>query len=60
MKALGIGGLALHEVEVGGGRAAAPRLGRRWSAARRGVELEVSLTHRASSPPLAVARTRAA
>ena len=49
LKALGIGGLALHDVEVTGGGTDPPRLvlhGRAEAAAReQGVELEVSLTH---------------
>jgi holo-[acyl-carrier protein] synthase len=56
VKALGIGGLALHEVEVTGGGNEPPRLqlsGRaRRVAAELGVELEVSLSH---SRELAVA-----
>ena len=49
LKALGIGGLRLHEVEVQGGRDTAPSLRLSGSAERvaaeRGVELDVSLTH---------------
>lgn len=49
LKALGLGGLRLHEVEVVGGREEPPRIRLHGSAAaearRRGVELEVSLTH---------------
>ena len=56
VKALGIGGLALHEIEVMGGGNERPRLehsGRaRETADRLGVELEVSLSH---SRELAVA-----
>ena len=56
VKALGIGGLALHEVEVTGGGDEPPRLelsGRaRRIAGELGLELEVSLSH---SRDLAVA-----
>jgi holo-[acyl-carrier protein] synthase len=56
LKALGIGGLRLGEVEVTGGGRAAPRLLLHGSvartAARQGVELELSLSH---SRELAVA-----
>jgi holo-[acyl-carrier protein] synthase len=49
LKALGIGGLGLRDVEVVGGGDSAPTLrlhGRAAEAAeRQGVELEVSLTH---------------
>ncbi|HEX2128004.1 MAG TPA: holo-ACP synthase [Solirubrobacterales bacterium] len=49
VKALGIGGLALHEVEVLGGGDTQPRLaltGRALRAAEElGMELEVSLSH---------------
>ena len=49
LKALGLGGLRLHEVEVAGGGDEPPTLllsGKAASLAReRGVELEVSLTH---------------
>ncbi len=49
LKALGIGGLRLHEVEVVGGGATAPALRLSGEAARvateQGVELSVSLTH---------------
>jgi holo-[acyl-carrier protein] synthase len=49
LKALGLGGLRLHEVEVVGGGDEAPRLalhGRAAAvAAERGLALEVSLTH---------------
>jgi len=49
LKALGLGGLRLHEVEVEGGGDEAPTLRLHGSAARvaseRGVGLEVSLTH---------------
>lgn len=49
LKALGLGGLRLHEVEVEGGGDSAPRLrlhgSARELALRKGVELEVSLSH---------------
>lgn len=49
LKALGIGGLGLRDIEVTGGGGEPPRLrlyGRAAAeAARLGVELEVSLTH---------------
>ena len=49
LKALGLGGLRLHEIEVLGGGDEPPRLALRGSAAaearRQGVELELSLTH---------------
>jgi holo-[acyl-carrier protein] synthase len=49
LKALGLGGLRLHEVEVVGGGDEAPRLELHGSAAaaaaERAVALEVSLTH---------------
>ena len=49
LKALGIGGLRLHEVEVEGGGDQPPRLRLHGeaaaAAARDGVELSVSLTH---------------
>ena len=49
LKALGLGGLRLHEVQVEGGGDAAPRLrlsGSAAAAARElGVDLDVSLTH---------------
>ena len=49
LKALGLGGLRLHEVEVEGGGDSAPRLSLSGSAAQaaleRGVELDVSMTH---------------
>jgi holo-[acyl-carrier protein] synthase len=49
LKALGIGGLRLHEVEVEGGEDEAPRLRLHGSAAEsaatEGLELSVSLTH---------------
>lgn len=49
LKALGIGGLRLHEVEVEGGGDQPPRLRLHGeaaeAAAREGVELSVSLTH---------------
>lgn len=49
LKALGLGGLRLHEVEVEGGGDVPPTLRLSGTAAatagERGVELEVSLTH---------------
>jgi holo-[acyl-carrier protein] synthase len=49
LKALGLGGLRLHEVEVEGGGDTAPRLRLHGSAAEvaatEGLELSVSLTH---------------
>jgi phosphopantetheinyl transferase (holo-ACP synthase) len=49
VKALGIGGLALHEVEVQGGGDEPPRLvlhgGAQRTARQLGVELQVSLSH---------------
>jgi holo-[acyl-carrier protein] synthase len=49
LKALGLGGLRLHEVEVVGGGDEAPRLRLHGTAAtvaaERGVELDLSLTH---------------
>ncbi len=49
LKALGLGGLRVHEVEVEGGGDEAPALrlsGKaKQTAHERGVELEVSLTH---------------
>ena len=49
LKALGLGGLRLHEVEVVGGGDQPPALRLRGSAAdaaeERGLELELSLTH---------------
>jgi holo-[acyl-carrier protein] synthase len=49
LKALGLGGLRLHEVEVVGGGAEAPRIELHGSAAeearRRDLELDLSLTH---------------
>ena len=49
LKALGLGGLRLHEVEVEGGGDSAPSLRLSGSVARaaaeRGVELDLSLTH---------------
>lgn len=60
LKALGIGGLRLHEVEVTGGDGGAPRLllhgDAEAIASRDGVELSVSLTH---SRELAAAVVRA-
>jgi holo-[acyl-carrier protein] synthase len=49
LKALGVGGLRLHEIEVAGGGAEPPRLVLHGAAAeaasRLGVELSVSLSH---------------
>jgi holo-[acyl-carrier protein] synthase len=49
LKALGLGGLRLHEVEVEGGKESSPSLRLSGSAERaaeeRGVDLDVSLTH---------------
>jgi holo-[acyl-carrier protein] synthase len=49
LKALGLGGLRLHEIEVEGGGDEPPRLRLHGEAAaiaaREGVELSVSLTH---------------
>jgi holo-[acyl-carrier protein] synthase len=47
LKALGLGGLRLHEVEVEGGGNSPPRLRLHGDAARaaEGLELAVSLTH---------------
>ena len=49
LKALGLGGLRLHEIEVDGGGDAPPRLLLHGDAAelaaREGLELSVSLTH---------------
>ncbi len=60
LKALGIGGLRMGEVEVTGGGNEAPRLVLRGSVAdaarREGVELEVSLSH---SQELAIAAVQA-
>jgi holo-[acyl-carrier protein] synthase len=60
LKALGLGGLRLHEVEVEGGGDGAPRLRLHGEAAelaaREGLRLEVSLTH---SRELAAAVVRA-
>ncbi|MDX6581313.1 MAG: holo-[acyl-carrier protein] synthase [Solirubrobacterales bacterium] len=60
LKALGLGGLRLHEVEVEGGGDEPPRLRLHGEAAelaaREGVELSVSLTH---SRELAAAVVRA-
>jgi holo-[acyl-carrier protein] synthase len=64
LKALGLGGLRLHEVEVLGGGDEAPRLRLHGSAAaaaaERRVELEVSLTHsRELAAAVVVARSAA-
>jgi holo-[acyl-carrier protein] synthase len=60
LKALGLGGLRLHEIEVEGGGDAPPRLRLHGEAAdvatREGVVLSVSLTH---SRDLAAAVVRA-
>ena len=60
LKALGLGGLRLHEIEVEGGGDEPPRLRLHGEAAevatREGVELSVSLTH---SRDLAAAVVRA-
>jgi holo-[acyl-carrier protein] synthase len=60
LKALGLGGLRLHEVEVEGGGGEPPRLRLHGEAAqvakREGLELSVSLTH---SRELAAAVVRA-
>ena len=60
LKALGLGGLRLHEVEVEGGGDEPPRLRLHGEAAelaaREGLRLEVSLTH---SRELAAAVVRA-
>ena len=49
LKALGLGGLRLHEIEVEGGGDSAPRLRLHGSARElarsQGIELAVSLTH---------------
>jgi holo-[acyl-carrier protein] synthase len=63
LKALGIGGLALHEVEVEGGGSRPPKLvlhGRAAAEAeRQGVALSVSLTHsRGMAGAVVLARTR--
>jgi holo-[acyl-carrier protein] synthase len=56
LKALGLGGFRLHEVEVDGGGDSPPRIvlhgSAREAARRQGVELELSLSH---SRELAVA-----
>jgi holo-[acyl-carrier protein] synthase len=63
LKALGLGGLRLHEVEVEGGGESQPSLRLHGSAERtaaeRGVELDVSLTHsRDFAAAVVVARPR--
>jgi holo-[acyl-carrier protein] synthase len=63
LKALGLGGLRLHEVEVEGGKNSAPALrlsgSAEQAAAERGVNLEVSLTHsRDLAAAVVVARPR--
>jgi len=65
LKALGLGGLRLHEVEVEGGGSSPPSLRLHGSAAReareRGVDLDVSLTHsRDFAAAVVVARPRSA
>jgi holo-[acyl-carrier protein] synthase len=61
LKALGIGGLRLHEVEVEGGGEEPPRLTLHGSAAeaaeRGGLELSVSLTHSRELAAAVVAAT---
>jgi holo-[acyl-carrier protein] synthase len=60
LKALGLGGLRLHEIEVEGGGSEPPRLRLHGEAAevaaREGIELSVSLTH---SQDMAAAVVRA-
>lgn len=63
LKALGIGGLRLHEVVVEGGGDGPPRIRLEGEAARRadqlGVELELSLTHsRQMACAVVIARPR--
>ena len=63
LKALGLGGLRLHEVEVEGGGDSPPALRLHGSAERvaaeRGVDLDVSLTHtRDLAAAVVVARPR--
>lgn len=63
LKALGIGGLRMREVEVGGGRGEPPRLVLHGSAAQiaasEGLELSVSLSHsRQLATAVVVARER--
>lgn len=63
LKALGLGGLRLHEVEVEGGGGTPPRLCLHGSAAvaadERGTQLDVSLTHtRELAAAVVVARPR--
>jgi holo-[acyl-carrier protein] synthase len=64
LKALGLGGLRLHEVEVVGGGTEAPRLVLSGSAARaaerQGVELSVSLSHSRELAAAAVVAERRA
>ena len=64
LKALGLGGLRLHEVEVVGGGDEAPRIELRGRAAvvadELGVELDVSITHaRSLAAAVVVARPTA-
>ena len=63
LKALGLGGLRLHEVEVEGGGNTSPSLRLHGSAAtvahERGAQLDVSLTHtRELAAAVVVARPR--
>lgn len=63
LKALGLGGLRLHEVEVEGGADSPPTLRLSGSAAQtaaeRGVDLDLSLTHsRDLAAAVVVARPR--
>ena len=63
LKALGLGGLRLHEVEVEGGGDSPPTLRLTGSAERtaaeRGVELDLSLTHsRDLAAAVVIARPR--
>jgi holo-[acyl-carrier protein] synthase len=64
VKALGIGGFRLHEVEVEGGGSEPPRLVLHGSvleeARRQGVALEVSLSHSREIAVAAVLASRAA
>jgi holo-[acyl-carrier protein] synthase len=64
LKALGLTGLRLHEVEVEGGGSEQPRLRLHGTAAdlaaREGLELSVSLTHSRESAAAVVLATPAA